>query len=209
MSEFRKFNIFRAGVHTAMNGVSANYDGAYLRAVARGYDLKKHAAPLVLGHPEDDQPALGVVLHLSTENDDTRLYAHAEVSSALGDMVRAGGYKKISSKFWPAANPKSPTPGAPYLAHVGFLGANAPAVKGLAPLAFGAPGWPAPGVDGAHYGPGEVLEFAAIEGGRLAGFSAPAGAVCDPARLAQHRRILLRQCESPGLSYVQAMRDVL
>ena len=173
MSEFRKFNIFRAGTHIAMNGVAAHYDGAFLRAVARSYNREKLAAPLVLGHPEDDQPALGVVLHLSTENDDTKLFAHAEVSSKLGDLVRAGRYMNVSSKFCTAANPKNPTPGAPYLVHVGFLGAAAPGVKGLDALAFGAPGWPAPGVDGAHYGPGEFLEFAAIEGGRLAGFSAP------------------------------------
>ena len=51
------------------------------------------------------------------------------------DWVAAGRYKKRSASFYTADHPSNPTPGKPYLRHVGFLGAQPPAVKGLADFA--------------------------------------------------------------------------
>jgi hypothetical protein len=52
--------------------------------------------------------------------------------------VRAGRYKKVSASFWPPGHPNNPVPDSYYLRHVGFLGAHAPAVKGLRAIEFGA-----------------------------------------------------------------------
>ena len=44
-------------------------------------------------------------------------------------------FKKRSASFYPPGHPANPTPDRPYLRHVGFLGAQPPAVKGLADFA--------------------------------------------------------------------------
>ena len=49
-------------------------------------------------------------------------------------MVRAGRFKKVSASFYTPDSPHNPVPGVYYLRHVGFLGAQPPAVKGLAPV---------------------------------------------------------------------------
>lgn len=53
-------------------------------------------------------------------------------------MVRAGRYKKLSASLYAPDSPANPSPGAWYLRHVGFLGAQPPAIKGLAPVNFAA-----------------------------------------------------------------------
>jgi hypothetical protein len=50
--------------------------------------------------------------------------------------VKAGAYKKVSASFYPKDHPNNPTPGVYALRHVGFLGAQPPAVKGLKPTEF-------------------------------------------------------------------------
>ena len=51
--------------------------------------------------------------------------------------MRQGAYKKISASFFSTDSPRYPAPGTLYLRHVGFLGAQPPAVKGLAGVTFG------------------------------------------------------------------------
>ena len=51
-------------------------------------------------------------------------------------MVAAGAFKKISASFYSPSSPQNPVPGVYYLRHVGFLGAQPPAVKGLRNPAF-------------------------------------------------------------------------
>jgi hypothetical protein len=55
------------------------------------------------------------------------------VEQNFEEAVRSGRFKKISASFYPPDHPNHPVPDArePYLRHVGFLGAKAPAVKGL------------------------------------------------------------------------------
>jgi hypothetical protein len=53
-------------------------------------------------------------------------------------MHRAGYFKKCSSSFYTPDSPSNPKPGVYYLRHVGFLGAAAPAVKGLRDATFAA-----------------------------------------------------------------------
>ena len=51
-------------------------------------------------------------------------------------MVAAGRFKKRSASFYTPDSPNNPKPGVYYLRHVGFLGAQPPAVKGLKEVAF-------------------------------------------------------------------------
>lgn len=50
--------------------------------------------------------------------------------------MKAGSYKKVSAAFYSPTSAGNPTPGTHYLRHVGFLGGQAPAVKGLQDIHF-------------------------------------------------------------------------
>jgi hypothetical protein len=127
--------IFRAGTHTPMQGAAISFDAADLAAIAGGYDPDLHHAPIVVGHPTTDAPAYGWIDRLTVEGD--RLVAHPEkLDPAFADLVRAGRYAKVSASFYRPDAANNPTPGRWHLRHVGFLGAQPPAVKGLKPVAF-------------------------------------------------------------------------
>lgn len=134
-----RLHLFRGGRQTAMSGLTRVYDAA---GIAASYDPALHEAPIVIGHPRHDAPAYGWVTSLSAEGDDLWGEA-AQVEPQFAEAVQAGRYKKLSVSLYLEDSPAHPvrvaggTPTAPYLRHVGFLGAQAPAVKGLAPVEFG------------------------------------------------------------------------
>jgi hypothetical protein len=131
--------IFRAGRQTAQNGAAVNVPEADLAASAEAYDPAVSEAPVVVGHPATDAPAYGWVKGLTARAG--ALFAElTQVDPAFAEIVRAGRYKKISASFYTPHSPENPKPGFWYLRHVGFLGAAAPAVKGLRPVAFAAAG---------------------------------------------------------------------
>jgi hypothetical protein len=133
--EVKPFEIFRAGRHTAMSGHELDFTEADLAASAHAYDPKLHEAPLVVGHPKTDDPAYGWVRSL--KNEDGSLFAEPDqVDSAFAELVKSGRFKKISASFYTPTSPQNPAPGVYYLRHVGFLGAQPPALKGLKPVAF-------------------------------------------------------------------------
>jgi transcriptional regulator with XRE-family HTH domain len=127
-----RLHIFRAGQHQGANGNTIDYSERDVRAIADSYDPSRHEAPLVVGHPKQNGPAFGWVADLSADSGD--LYARPrQVEENFAQAVRDGRYKKISASFYPPGHPNHPIDeaSAPYLRHVGFLGAQAPAVKGL------------------------------------------------------------------------------
>lgn len=130
-------HIFRAGRHTANSGVTLDFSDAQLLDAAAVYDPGVHEAPLVVGHPQVNAPAYGWVSGLSYA--DEGLSAHpAQVDPEFAEMVRNGRFKKVSASFYLPDAPANPKPGHLYLRHVGFLGAAAPAVKGLKQAEFSA-----------------------------------------------------------------------
>jgi len=137
MSILPSLQIFRAGTHTDSNGRTLTFAEADLAATAAAYDPAKHEAPLVVGHPTLDQPAYGWVQTL-TAGAHTLEAIPAQVDPQFAELVRAGRFKKISAAFWLPDAPGNPAPGVYSLRHVGFLGAAAPAVKGLRTPTFAA-----------------------------------------------------------------------
>ncbi|WP_132098480.1 hypothetical protein [Gulbenkiania mobilis] len=109
------------------------YTADELAAMAAAYDPARFAAPLVIGHPQDNTPAYGWVARLVAEGDD--LFAEVDtIDPLLADAIRVGMYRKISASLYLPESPANPVPGVLYLRHVGLLGGAAPAVKGLAPV---------------------------------------------------------------------------
>lgn len=131
----KPIQIFRAGTHTAMSGAVLSFSEADLSAAAAAYDPALHEAPLVVGHPRHDAPAYGWVSRL--QHVEGALEAvPAQIDPAFAEMVRNGRYKKVSASFYPPSHPANPKPGVYYLRHVGFLGAQPPALKGLKAVEF-------------------------------------------------------------------------
>ena len=128
-------HIFRPGRHTAMQGRTISFSGEDLAATAAAYDPALHEAPLVIGHPQADAPAFGWVQAL-TAGAEGLFAVPRQIEPAFAEAVEAGRYKKVSASFYAPDSPHNPAPGVYYLRHVGFLGAQPPAVKGLAPVEF-------------------------------------------------------------------------
>ncbi|MDR6915094.1 plastocyanin [Pseudomonas sp. 3296] len=134
-------HIFKPGTHTAQCGTTLNFTETDLAATVAAYNPALHEAPLVIGHPQHNAPAAGWVKSLSAT-------AHGliaepqQIDATFAEQIAKGSYKKISASFYHPTAPNNPVPGVYYLRHVGFLGAQPPAVKGLRPieLAEGEPG---------------------------------------------------------------------
>ncbi|HEX8224479.1 MAG TPA: hypothetical protein VF605_11745 [Allosphingosinicella sp.] len=127
--------IFKPGRHTAVDGTTLEFTRAHLEASAAAYDAATDPAPLVVGHPKLDAPAWGWVGSLAVEGDELIAYPE-RVAPEFADAVRDGRYSKVSASFYPPDHPHNPKPGIFSLKHVGFLGAAAPAVKGLGLVHF-------------------------------------------------------------------------
>lgn len=129
----RFFQIFRSGIHTAMSGATRFYSDKDLEDMANLYNCGVFRAPLYLGHPNalDNPRSFGEVMKLVA--DKGKLFANALVSPEMIDLVRTGHYKKVSVSL----SPHKSFRGAWLVCHVGFLGAQPPAVKGMTDPVFG------------------------------------------------------------------------
>jgi len=123
-----KFEIFKIGTHTSDKGITKEYTLDDLNFIAQSYKPEEDEAPIVIGHPEDNDPAFGWVNSLSV-SEDGKLIAEASDEKLQPDFLNAlieGRYKKRSISLTPEGK----------LRHIGFLGAAKPAVKGLADIQF-------------------------------------------------------------------------
>lgn len=136
MNATKPIQIFKPGTHAAMRGDVLSFSESDIAATAAAYDPAKHEAPLVIGHPKHDAPAYGWVKSLSVTG--AALDAEpSQVDPEFAELVSSGRFKKISASFYRPDSPSNPVPGVFYLRHVGFLGAQPPAVKGLKAVEFG------------------------------------------------------------------------
>ncbi|MBF0410983.1 MAG: hypothetical protein HQM10_26805 [Candidatus Riflebacteria bacterium] len=117
--------IFKAGTHTDSEGRVKTWSEGDLDNIVKKYDPAKHESPVVIGHPKDNAPAFGWVESLRRQG--TSLLAKfRQVVPQFAEAVKQGLYKKRSISLYPDGT----------LRHVGFLGAQPPAIKGLADFSF-------------------------------------------------------------------------
>jgi hypothetical protein len=126
-------HIFKPGLHTASCGTTLNFTATDLTATVAAYNPTLHEAPLVIGHPQHNTPAAGWVQTLSATAEGL-IATPQQIDPGFAEQLAAGRYKKISASFYHPTAPNNPVPGVYYLRHVGFLGAQPPAVKGLRPI---------------------------------------------------------------------------
>lgn len=129
------FEIFKQGKHTAASGQTLEFSEDMLKAAVDAYDPALHEAPIVVGHPKDNGPAYGWIKSLNY-SDGMVTAEPIQVDPDFAEMVSAGRFKKRSASFYLPDSPSNPKPGTLYLRHVGFLGAQPPAIKGLKDVNF-------------------------------------------------------------------------
>lgn len=126
--------IFKAGVHTDMNGNTLTFTAQQLEDMVARYNdsaaNENFEAPIVVGHPKHDNPAYGWIKRLEFADGTLKAIPH-QVEESFKKLVNEGRYKKISVSLHAPDAENNPSKGAWMLKHVGFLGAVAPAVKGL------------------------------------------------------------------------------
>lgn len=127
--------IFRPGTFTDIHGQTVTFGRPELEQIVATYDAAADPAPMVIGHPQHDNPAYGWIGKLELDGD-VIVARPDDIEPAFGEAVRAGRFRKVSASFYPPRHPANPKPDGWYLKHVGFLGAAAPAVKGLGTVAF-------------------------------------------------------------------------
>lgn len=132
----KAFQIFKPGRHTASSGVTLDFSEDSLKTAVAAYDPALHEAPIVVGHPKDNGPAYGWIKSLSFDESGAIVAEPDQLDPAFSEMVESGRFKKRSASWYLPDAPNNPKPGSLYLRHVGFLGAQPPAVKGLKEISF-------------------------------------------------------------------------
>lgn len=141
----KKIHIFKTGTHTSAAGTTHEFSESLLQDAVNAYDPALHEAPIVIGHPKGEEQAYGWIESMSYSDGDVEAIPH-QVSVEFEEAVKAGKFKKVSASWYTPDHPQNPAPGNLYLRHVGFLGAQPPAIKGLRPVEF-------------SEGEGETIEF--------------------------------------------------
>lgn len=122
--------VFCAGTHTDASGKTNTFTEDDLDSMVANHAVQ--AAPAVIGHPKNDDPAVGWVASLKRVGN--KLFASfKDWHPAFVAAVDAGSYRNRSVALAPAEG------GGWRINHVGFLGAMLPAVKGMQALAYAAP----------------------------------------------------------------------
>lgn len=120
-----EIEVFKTGLHTDSAGNAREWNEGDLDNIVENYNSRTDDAPVVVGHPKADSPAYGWVSGLKRAGN-VLTASLKDVNPDFKKMVTGGAFKNRSI----ALNPDLT------LRHVGFLGAMAPAVKGLKPVQF-------------------------------------------------------------------------
>lgn len=179
--------IMRPGTFTSTEGTRVSFTRADLAQIASSYDASSDPAPIVIGHPDIADPAYGWIGAMTLDGD-VLMATPKEIVPAFAEVVRAGHYRKISAQLYQPGDPNSPKPAGWYLRHVGFLGAAAPAIKGLGTVGL------------AQSGRAVTIEGAPS----VPAFGVPPGYRADADGLRQWTKIRHFQEREPHLSFAEA-----
>jgi hypothetical protein len=127
-----RIEIFRPGRHIDDAGGVHEFSEADVAGMAAAYDPALREAPLCVGHPAHNRPAYGWVAGLQVNAEGRLEISGARaVEAQFAEMVTERRFPTRSASFYPKDHPNNPKPGAWYLRHVAFLGAQPPAIAGL------------------------------------------------------------------------------
>ena len=116
--------IFKTGTHTDSKGRQLNVTEDDLDKIVFNFKEQNPDVPLVIGHPKTNAPAYGWVDQLKRDGEKL-LASFKDVSSEFKEWVDKGLYKTRSISLKDNC-----------LRHIGWLGAQPPAIKGLEAYQF-------------------------------------------------------------------------
>ena len=123
-----EIEVFRADT-AASRGITA----ADIAEVA-SFDCDANPVPFCFGHPANDEPAAGTFKAFRA--DGNRLFATiANVTDKALEGLKSGAWINRSMAFFDPTHEANPRPGKWSPRHVGLLGAAAPGIPGMEPLA--------------------------------------------------------------------------
>ena len=117
------FDVFRCGTHLDHSGKWRTFSEADIDKAIANY--QSDSAPIVVGHPTLNAPAFGWIQQFRRQGPTLQARC-SRVADEFADLVKRGLYKNRSISFNSDGT----------FRHVGFLGAAAPAVKGLEDIQF-------------------------------------------------------------------------
>lgn len=117
------FDVFRCGTHLDHSGKWRTFSEADIDKAIANY--QSDSVPIVVGHPTLNAPAFGWIQQFRRQGSTLQARA-SRVADEFADLVKRGLYKNRSISFNSDGT----------FRHVGFLGAAAPAVKGLEDIQF-------------------------------------------------------------------------
>lgn len=123
--------ILKVGRYKDASGRSYDITPSMLKELAETY--KPNTAPLVKGHPNNDEPALGWVDRVKADGD-TLLASFSQIAESFKNEVAEGLFKNVSASFFLPFSDANPAKGRYALRHVGALGAARPAIPELGTL---------------------------------------------------------------------------
>jgi len=133
----KPFRIFRVGTHTDSAGTETTFTREQLEATVKAYNEGEWRAPMVVGHPKGHAPAYGWVGKLSIdEAGEIKVDDVEKLNPDFAELMKAGAYRNRSASWYAPDHPNNPTPGVWQLRHLGMLGAQPPALKGLGDVEF-------------------------------------------------------------------------
>lgn len=125
--KLRNVAILRPGSYRDMQGRPVRFSGTELEAIAASYDPQYHLATVNLDH-SDSGPALGRITALHWDG----AFLRAQIEGLpdwLATELSEGRWPARSAEIWRELDGRGP-----YLRGLAFLGARAPAVRGLPAL---------------------------------------------------------------------------
>ncbi|MGL4676049.1 MAG: hypothetical protein ACRCWI_00050 [Brevinema sp.] len=123
--------ILKIGCYTDSKGKVLELTHQILQEIADCYS--ENSAPLIKGHPNSEDPAMGWVHQLKLIGD--KLYASfTDINEIFKQELKKKLFKNISASFFLPNSSSNPQQGKYCLRHVGALGATRPAIPNLGRL---------------------------------------------------------------------------
>lgn len=117
--------IFKTGIHKDSKGTERNWTNEDLETIKSNFEKYNPDVPICVGHPKSNSPAYGWIDTLKIEGE--KLFASfKQVQDEFKQAVNKGLFKTRSISLTPDLK----------LRHLAFLGAQAPAIKGMEAFQF-------------------------------------------------------------------------
>lgn len=123
-----EFDVMRTGIFNDINIKESD-----LKELAEAYNVSVNKAPIVIGHPRDNNPAYGLIDSLKVVGNKLKATTK-NISDDLVKAIKEKKFNEVSLSIYERNAQSNPTKGRLNLRHCGVFGAKRVAVSNLDPL---------------------------------------------------------------------------